>query len=169
MSTVVLVEQARPADIPAVVEAVRSLIGELSGGTPPPLAGAADVCERLIDGRQPGVALVARASEDSGEVIGFLGATWLFTLRAGGEIGVIQELWTSSHARGQGVGAALIDALSARARDRGITLLEVGLPSPDFPEFAATERFYARVGFIPLGSRLRKRLTREPAGGARTV
>jgi GNAT superfamily N-acetyltransferase len=68
-------------------------------------------------------------------------------------------LWTDPAHRGRGIGAALVGALQSLAERRGVASIEVGIPSPRFAGFDATERFYRRVGFVPLGPRLRLTVT----------
>lgn len=53
---------------------------------------------------------------------------------------------------GGGVGTAMIDAISADARRRGVRLLEVKTlgPSKVDENYARTRHFYEKVGFLPL-------------------
>lgn len=53
---------------------------------------------------------------------------------------------------GAGVGSAMIEAIEADARARGVRLLEVKTLGPSHPDpgYAKTRRFYEKVGFLPL-------------------
>ena len=54
--------------------------------------------------------------------------------------------------------ASLLAALFELARDRRLERVEVGLPRERFAGLAATEAFYLRNGFTPLGPRMRRSL-----------
>ncbi|MCT1558016.1 GNAT family N-acetyltransferase [Helcobacillus massiliensis] len=53
---------------------------------------------------------------------------------------------------GCGVGTALMAAIEADARERGVALLEVKTLGASHPDkgYAKTRRFYEKVGFLPL-------------------
>ncbi|WP_235861600.1 GNAT family N-acetyltransferase [Tersicoccus phoenicis] len=53
---------------------------------------------------------------------------------------------------GSGVGTALVDAVEADARARGLRLLEVKTLGPSHPDlgYGRTRHFYERRGFLPL-------------------
>ncbi len=88
-----------------------------------------------------------------------LGVSWQTAIRVQGSYGLIQELWVQPSWRGHTIGGDMMVALFALARVRGITRLEVGLPSERFPNLAATEAFYVNCGFTGIGLRMRRLLT----------
>lgn len=53
---------------------------------------------------------------------------------------------------GTGVGTAMLDAIEADARHRGVRLLEVKTLGPSHPDtgYARTRHFYEQWGFLPL-------------------
>jgi hypothetical protein len=57
------------------------------------------------------------------------------------------------------MGADLVRALCALAGERDIARIEVGLPRESFVGVDATEAFYRRNGFTPLGPRMRRMLS----------
>ncbi|MFK4809281.1 GNAT family N-acetyltransferase [Devosia sp. ZW T5_3] len=59
---------------------------------------------------------------------------------------VISDLWVSSHAQGQGVGAALLDALEAAIASHGFTNAEL----ETYAGNAGAVRFYQRHGYVPV-------------------
>tara|TARA_R110002124_G_scaffold63350_25_gene173270 strand:- start:2959 stop:3441 length:483 start_codon:yes stop_codon:yes gene_type:complete len=65
------------------------------------------------------------------------------------ELGEIKRMFTRPEVRGQRVGSALLAALVALARDKGLPMLmlETGAPA-DMPE---AHRLYTRSGFTPRG------------------
>jgi len=146
------VREAVANDIDGVGIAVEELLLEL-GGKPPFAVALRDTIGELIDDPQLGALLVAESAD--GAIVGFLGASWQTAVRIPGRYGLIQELWVRPDWRSRDVGAGLLAALSELAVERGVARIEVGLPSERFAELGATEAFYARNGFEPIGMRMR--------------
>ena len=71
---------------------------------------------------------------------------------------MIQDLWVDPDWRSRGVGAELVEAIVALARERGVGRIEVGLPRETFEAIEATEAFYLGNGFEHLGPRMRRLL-----------
>lgn len=146
------VRDATARDIDAIGIAVEELLLEL-GGKPPFAVALRDTIAELID--HPGLGALLVAESADGAVVGFLGASWQTAVRVAGRYGLIQELWVRPDWRSRDVGAGLLTALAELARNRGIARIEVGLPSERFTGLDATEAFYARNGFEPIGMRMR--------------
>lgn len=85
-----------------------------------------------------------------------------FTLREGGELlgcgalkrlsadhGEVKSMRTADPALGRGVGKAMLDHLTATAREDGITRLSLETGSTD--QFAAANRLYEKEGFERCG------------------
>lgn len=142
------------ADAPAIAAGVSELLREIGGNPAAPELLEAQARE-LIEDPGAGVVLVA---EDRGEVVGVLGASWQRAIRVPGRYGLIQELWVAPSHRRLQVGARLLEELAQVALVQGIARLEVGLPGEGFAQRDATEAFYARNGFDPIGLRMRRRL-----------
>lgn len=147
------VRSASPRDIGAVAEAIGQLLLEL-GGTPPARQEMEATTRALVEDEGSGAVLVAH--DDEGAVIGVLAASWQTAIHAAGQYGLIQDLWVHPAWRSRQVGAKLVQALDRVARERGVQRIEVGLPRESFPALAATEAFYRRNGFTPLGPRMRR-------------
>jgi GNAT superfamily N-acetyltransferase len=145
------VRPARPGDAAGIAAAVAELLVEL-GATPPTEAEIRKTARALLGNAGIGDVFIAEAQ---GELIGVLGASWQVALHVPGCYGLIQDLWVSWGWRGKSVGAALLEALVARARELGVTRLEVGLPKDGYSRLDATEGFYRSSGFEPLGTRMR--------------
>jgi GNAT superfamily N-acetyltransferase len=165
------VRAAVGADTSAVAGAVHQLLREL-GGTPPPLIEMEKTVRELIGAHDAGVVLVAeedganRAGErtaggarEGGAIVGVLAASWQSAIHVPGRYALIQDLWVSSSHRGQAIGGALLEGLFARARERAMARVEVGLPRESFAGIRATEAFYLHNGFAPLGARMRRKLS----------
>jgi len=60
----------------------------------------------------------------------------------------LYQVWVAPQARGQGVGAALLDAAIAWARARRATALHLGVTAGD----GAAARLYLRAGFVDVGA-----------------
>jgi GNAT superfamily N-acetyltransferase len=57
--------------------------------------------------------------DESGEVLGYVSVHWLSYLFLPGPEGYVSELFLRPAARGQGLGASLLEAVKAEARERG--------------------------------------------------
>jgi GNAT superfamily N-acetyltransferase len=111
------------------------------------------------------LALLAR--DESGVAIGVLTISTGFAIYAGGEYGVIDEMYVRPEYRSLGIGRQLVEAALDIARQRGWFRLDVTGPvgaggdsSADCRAAAKTAadsalRFYRRLGFEPTGQRLR--------------
>jgi GNAT superfamily N-acetyltransferase len=71
----------------------------------------------IEDPDHEGVQLLARLAD--GRAAGFASVFWTWDTTEGGRIGVMNDLYVDSRARGHGVGTELIEACRAEARDRG--------------------------------------------------
>jgi GNAT superfamily N-acetyltransferase len=149
------VRAANGGDIGAAVAAVEALLVELGGRRPSGPELEAEV-RALLGDPELGVLLLAEAG---GEVVGLLGASRQRAMHVPGPYLTIQDLWVDPAWRSRRIGAALIEAIAAVAREQGITRLEVGLPRETFEAIAATEAFYLGNGFELLGARMRRLLS----------
>lgn len=96
------------------------------------------------------IALLAR---DKGDVpVGVLTMSSSFAVYAGGEYGIVQEMYVLPAFRGKGIGKALVRAAVIFARDRQWFRLDVTGPEDD-P--GRTVRFYEALGFEFTGHKLR--------------
>lgn len=143
---------ARPADAPAIAQAMHELLLEL-GGTPPGVRAMQDTARAIIDAPAAGLLLVAQAGES---LVGVLAASRQVAIHVPGEYALIQDLWVDPAWRSRAVGRELLATLFARARELGLARVEVGLPRESFARFAATEAFYMGNGFEPNGPRMRR-------------
>jgi GNAT superfamily N-acetyltransferase len=150
----VSVREARREDLPAVVEAVAELLRELGGRSPSRPQMEAEV-GALLDDESVGTLLVA---EDGESLVGVLGASWQRAIHVPGRYATIQDLWVHPEWRSKGIGAQLIEALAAIAREQGVARIEVGLPRETFAAIAQTTAFYEGAGFEHLGPRMRRLL-----------
>jgi GNAT superfamily N-acetyltransferase len=147
--------QVRPAhedDAPGVAAAVAALVAEL-GGSPPPRAAIEAEARAHIADPALGIVLVAAAEEG---LVGVLTASWARAVQVAGRLLTIEVLWTRREWRDRGVGATLVEALTATAAAEGAGRVEVGLPRESFTALRATERFYLANGFELLGPRMRR-------------
>jgi GNAT superfamily N-acetyltransferase len=148
------VRGAEPGDVAAVAVAVEALLTELGGRRPSRPALEADAQALVADPSQ-GSVLVA---DGDGVVVGVLAASWIRAIHVPGRYLVVEDLWVDPEWRSAGVGAGLMDALVAVAREQGAVRLEVGLPRESFAAIAKTEAFYSATGFEHLGPRMRRLL-----------
>lgn len=148
------VRPAGPGDVPAAAEAVGELLDEL-GGKRPSAAELEAEARALVEHPELGALLVAEAG---GEVVGVLAASYVRAMHVPGSYAVIQDLWVHPSWRSRTIGADLLAAIAAVARERGMPRIEVGLPQETFAGIRATEAFYLGNGFVSLGIRMRRRL-----------
>ncbi|MEZ5078640.1 MAG: GNAT family N-acetyltransferase [Solirubrobacterales bacterium] len=149
--------QVRPArleDVPAAAHAVGELLDELGGKRPGP-AELEEEARALVSDPELGALLVAEAG---GGVVGVLAASYVRAMHVPGAYAVIQDLWVDPSWRSRTIGADLLAAIAALARERGMPRVEVGLPQETFAGIRATEAFYLGNGFVSLGIRMRRRL-----------
>ncbi|MGV1048037.1 MAG: GNAT family N-acetyltransferase [Solirubrobacterales bacterium] len=148
------VRPARAADVPAAAESVGDLLDEL-GGRRPSAAELEAEARALVEDPSLGVLLVAEAG---GELVGVLAASHVRAMHVPGRYLVIQDLWVRPAWRSRTIGADLLAAIAATARELGLARIEVGLPQETFAGIRATEAFYLGNGFASLGVRMRRRL-----------
>lgn len=108
-------------------------------------------------GRGRFLSLLAR--DEIGAPVGVLTLSTSFAVYAGGEYGVIDEMYVVPGRRSEGIGRSLVEAAVAIARERGWFRVDVTGPG------AAADpalRFYRRLGFGPTGQKLRLLVQRPP-------
>jgi GNAT superfamily N-acetyltransferase len=104
-------------------------------------------------GHGSGRFLALLAKEESGAVIGVLTLSTSFALYAGGEYGVIDEMYVRPGYRCRGVGRQLVVAAMAIAHEKGWFRLDVTGPEDERGERAV--HFYKKLGFEFSGPKLR--------------
>ncbi|HEX2393581.1 MAG TPA: GNAT family N-acetyltransferase [Solirubrobacterales bacterium] len=155
VATKVEVRPATPADVPAAARAVGELLDELGGRRPSAEELEAEA-RALVGDPGVGALLVATAGE---ELVGVLAASYGRAMHVPGRYLVIQDLWVDPAWRSRTIGADLLAAVDAVAREQGLARIEVGLPQESFAQIRATEAFYLGNGFASLGTRMRRLLT----------
>lgn len=90
---------------------------------------------------------VVLLAEEGGLVVGMVGGS----LGLDPSLAELSSLWVAPGARGRGVGAALVRALVAWARERGARLVELWLTE----ENVGARRLYEREGFAMSGRGVR--------------
>ncbi len=139
------VRQGRAADLDAVL----ALISQ--GGEPIPNKPGHDAFRRLTTEDREGFVLVY---EKDGAVAGVCTVSLAQAIRSSGPYAIIQEMYVVPELRRQGIGAELVEEAISQTRLLGCSMVELGTPLNGHRQ----ERFYERLGFQIVGSRLRKRL-----------
>ncbi len=97
---------------------------------------------------QPAARLLIAEDEDTGQAIGYsmlrVGGGEA-TVATGERVGELESLSVAPHARGQGVGSALIDAAFAHFREQGATEMTLSVMAGN----EAAQRLYERHGLRP--------------------
>ena len=107
---------------------------------PPPDQLAALSRALLDDPEHEGVQLIARAA--GGQAVGFATVFWTWSTTRAFRLAVMNDLFVSATARGEGIGRALIEACAERARGRGCGALEWQTA----PDNETAQRLYDTTG-----------------------
>jgi GNAT superfamily N-acetyltransferase len=107
--------------------------------------------------------LALLAVDESDTPIGVLTLSTSFAIYAGGEYGVIDEMYVRPEWRGQGVGRRLVEAAREIARRRSWFRLDVTGPAAS--DAARALRFYEGLGFEHTGPKMRMILAPSPYAG----
>jgi GNAT superfamily N-acetyltransferase len=94
--------------------------------------------------------------EAGGAAMGVTTVMETFAIYAGGNFGVIDEMYVDPAHRAGGVGTLLIDAVKDLARKKGWVRIDVTAPPGE--RWKRTVRFYEKQGFVFTGPKLRYRL-----------
>lgn len=148
---------ATPADAPQVAELATALTREIIKVTGVAhfhvdQAQSTRLAEQLLAAGK----YVALLAWQEGRPIGLAGCCESHALYAEGSFGVVQEFYVVPELRSAGVGAILLQAVSAYGETRGWQRLE--LCTPPLPDFARSLAFYERNGFAVTGGRKMKLL-----------
>jgi GNAT superfamily N-acetyltransferase len=88
-----------------------------------------------------------------GRAVGVATLTAAFAVYAGGEYGIINEMYVVPEHRSEGVGGLLIEAIKDHARTLGWRRLDV--TAPESARWSRTREFYERHGFVFTGPKLK--------------
>jgi GNAT superfamily N-acetyltransferase len=134
------IRPARPDDAPAIAEMLRRMGEDLND---PP---ATDEARIRAHGFGPSPRFFVLIAEAAGRAVGFALYFPHYSTTRGGPGVYLQDIWTAPEQRGQGLGAALLAAVAARAaRDWGAGYLALSVHGHN----ADAERLYSRLGFTP--------------------
>ena len=144
------VRRAATADSDTVLSLVNELLMEL-GGQSIPSTRAQAAFGRLVADDQEGFILVY---EKNNAIVGVCSVSLVQAIRSSGPYAIIQEMYVVPALRGRGIGATLVAEAVSQAALLGCSIVELGTPMDGDRQ----ERFYERLGFQRVGSRLRKSL-----------
>lgn len=137
------IETASPHD-PDVALLLDEHLAQMRAGSPP---GSVHALPHDALAAEGVVLVAARRSGPDPSGHGLLGIGAL--KRHDAELGELKAMRTAEHARGAGVGAAVLDHLIGIARAQGAS--RVSLETGTQPLFEPARRLYARRGFVPCG------------------
>jgi glucosamine-phosphate N-acetyltransferase len=132
----VVLRRAVLADFPAVLR----LLGQLWPDQELDAARLGEAYRRGVEAADQEY-LVA---EGDGRVVGFASLCLLNSLWQAGNLGHIMELVVDEESRGRGIGTQLLEALIARAKERGCARIELDSAF----HRAEAHRFYESRGFV---------------------
>lgn len=163
------IRRAEASDAPLITALTGELLEEIQQGIGEPVfsfepAASHRQLERALQRQRCIVLLCAGKELDpqaAADAAGFLSLCEGFALYAGGDFGIITELYVRPRWRGRGIGRELLAAARQHGRRQGWIRLEV--TTPPLPAFARTLAFYERDGFAVSGGRkLRCLIEDEP-------
>lgn len=99
--------------------------------------------------------IYAMMAEIDGSAVGVVTLHECAAVYAGGRFGEISELYVEPDFRGHGIGKQLVTAAFVRAEELGWKRLEVC--TPPAKQGKNPIRFYESLGFVDIGSRLRRK------------
>src|SRR5207249_10371632 len=99
-------------------------------------------------------AFLARTPD--GTTVGVATVMETFAVYAGGDYGVIDEMYVSPAHRSRGVGRRIIEAIKEHGRGRG--WLRIDVTAPPEKRWERSVRFYETQGFVFTGPKFRFRL-----------
>ena len=149
---------AGPGDWPAVLALVEKLLRELED-SPEEFQGI----ERgriLRDLERTAERFTAfLAVSPSGEAVGVVTLCEAFAIYAGGNYGIIDEMYVAPEHRCLGVGRRLLEAVAEEGRRRG--WIRIDVTAPPEKKWNRTVKFYEDQGFVFTGPKMRLRLKSE--------
>jgi GNAT superfamily N-acetyltransferase len=139
MSTGVHIRGATTADLPALVRLIGALFSIEADFAPDPDRQRAGLRLLLTDPLRCAVIVAERA----GEVVGMVTGQLVASTAEGALSALVEDMIVDAPARGAGIGAALLRAIEAWARERGATRLQLLADRENAPALG----FYARMGW----------------------
>jgi GNAT superfamily N-acetyltransferase len=144
--------QAGPSDRSTVLDLVRRLLRELEDD-PAEFRGI-ERPKMLRDLERIGDRFTVFLARDaSGQAVGVTTVMEAFAIYAGGDYGIIDEMYVTPEHRSRGVGALLIEAVKDLGRLRD--WLRIDVTAPPEGRWSRTVRFYEGQGFSFTGPKLR--------------
>ena len=148
----ITIEEVGPDFSPRVFNLVFKLLNELSEGSgdTPKL----DPTKILADWQSSESRFtVFIAFSESMEALGIVTIAENFAIYAGGNYGIINELYVEPSVRSKQIGKMLIETAKAYAQAKGWRRLDVVAPLGD--KWQRTVNFYVREGFVQTGPKLK--------------
>ncbi len=149
---------AGPGDRNTVLDLVQRLLEELED-SPDEFQGIdrERICRDLEGAGERLMAFLALSA--SGEAVGVTTLFEAFAIYAGGNYGIIDEMYVAPEHRSLGVGRQLLGAVMDEGRRRG--WLRIDVTAPPEKKWARTVKFYESQGFVFTGPKMRFALKSE--------
>ena len=151
MSNPIRIEQASPDDKKIILELADRLFKELTDD--PAEFESIDASKIAVDLIRNKEKFVAFFAKNDDEIVGIITLVETFAIYAGGNYGVIPEMFIAPEYRSQGIGKQLVDAVKNYGAQKGWQRINV--TAPDDPKWERTVKFYEREGFVFTGPKMR--------------
>lgn len=146
------VEKLSLSEKEIVLDLVHKLLRELEGENDEFAGADKDKMLRELQQNEARFNAFAALNEHD-ETVGMLTLVETFAIYAGGNYGVIDEMYVAPEYRSQGVGKMLLAAAKAYGRQKN--WLRIDVTAPPEEEWRRTVKFYEREGFVFTGPKLR--------------
>jgi GNAT superfamily N-acetyltransferase len=145
------IEKVQQKDFSSLIELIKELLIEL-GDEASEIEKIDD--KRIIDDliNNPDRHFSYFAYNDN-EIVGMITIAKIYAVYAGGDIGVINEMYVTPDFRSKGVGKMLVDKAKQLAEKNNWKRLDVTAPTEQ--KWIRTVRFYEKQGFVFTGPKLK--------------
>ena len=144
------IRKVEQTDLELVYELIKKLLIELGEEAGSLGYITIDTIRGLL---QSGRTSVLLAIDDNEKALGFATLTETQAIYAGGNYGVIDEMYIEPEYRSKQVGKALIDAVKDIGKQKGWNRIDVTAPTEK--RWERTVQFYEREGFIFTGPKMK--------------
>jgi GNAT superfamily N-acetyltransferase len=145
-----LIREIQEAELFSFKEMLLDFYAEISHSFSP-----INLDEIITDFLEKGIVVVA-LNLNSNKIVGFISAIESNALYAGGNFGVINELYIVPEFRSKKIGQKLIHFMMRKAKISKWSRLE--LDTPEIEKSEKTISFYKKEGFVPIGYRMKKNI-----------
>lgn len=150
----VKVRKATLEDEKVIGQALSSMLDEIRDThTNPVIEGWEDAFRSIVTNDSLGIILVA----EYGDIfLGFISASFHYSMHTGGIYANLEELWTDPMYRSHFAGIYLMNSIEEYVAEYGVKRIDLGAASYDYSKHESLYTFYERMGYKNIGPRYKK-------------